>query len=36
MTIIGEAGAEDLLGIGDLLYRSASGERLRLQGFKPN
>lgn len=35
MTILGEAGAEDLLGTGDLVFKSASGERLRLQGFKP-
>ena len=35
MTILGEAGAEDLLGKGDLLFRSTTGARLRLQGYSP-
>ncbi len=30
--ILGEPGAEDLLGQGDLLFRSSAGELVRLQG----
>lgn len=31
--ILGETGAEKLLGLGDLIFKSAAGERIRLQGF---
>jgi S-DNA-T family DNA segregation ATPase FtsK/SpoIIIE len=35
MTVLNSAGAEDLLGSGDLVYQSATGERVRLQGYLP-
>jgi hypothetical protein len=35
MTILGSPGAEDLLGRGDLIFQSSSGERVRLQGYLP-
>ncbi len=35
MTVLNSAGAEDLLGAGDLLFEGASGGRVRLQGYFP-
>lgn len=35
MTVLNSPGAEDLLGSGDLIFQSSTGERLRLQGYKP-
>ncbi len=35
MTVLGSAGAEDLLGRGDLLFEPSSGGRVRLQGYRP-
>ena len=35
MTVLNSTGAEDLLGRGDLIFQSSTGERVRLQGFNP-
>ena len=35
MTVLNSAGAEDLLGAGDLIFQSATGDRVRLQGYLP-
>jgi len=35
MTVLNSAGAEDLLGAGDLIFEGATGERVRLQGYLP-
>ncbi len=35
MTVLNSAGAEDLLGSGDLIFESATGDRVRLQGYLP-
>jgi S-DNA-T family DNA segregation ATPase FtsK/SpoIIIE len=36
MTVLGEVGAEELLGKGDMIFWSGTGRRVRLQGYDPD
>jgi DNA segregation ATPase FtsK/SpoIIIE-like protein len=35
MTVLNSTGAEELLGSGDLLYQASTGDKVRLQGYRP-